>query len=80
LINFVDKIVRFSTEEESALFLDKMKDVGFDFASRSGISISPFELGEMISVKEKSDIIKKHSKDAEKIDEFYKQGFLSVRE
>ncbi|CAG8808731.1 15144_t:CDS:2, partial [Racocetra persica] len=30
-------------------FLDKLKKIGFDYATTSGISISPFELGEVVN-------------------------------
>jgi DNA-directed RNA polymerase subunit beta' len=59
-------------------FLDKLKKLGFDFVTCSGISISPFELGlEMVS-KEKE--LAQVSKELQQIDNYYSQGFYSEHE
>ncbi|CAG8577173.1 7684_t:CDS:1 [Ambispora gerdemannii] len=58
-------------------FLDQLKRVGFDYATYSGISISPFELGEII-VKEKT--LKEAEKKVTEIDKHFVQGFYNEAE
>jgi len=58
-------------------FLDQLKKVGFDYATYSGISISPFELGEIV-VKEKT--LAQAEKKIGAIDEHFAQGFYNEEE
>jgi DNA-directed RNA polymerase beta' subunit len=59
-------------------FLDQLKEVSFEYATRSGISISPFELEEIISDKEK--VLAKAEKEAQKIANHFAQGFYNEEE
>jgi DNA-directed RNA polymerase subunit beta' len=59
-------------------FLDQLKKVSFDYATRSGISISPFELEEIISDKEK--VLAETEKKAEKIADHFAHGFYNEDE
>jgi DNA-directed RNA polymerase subunit beta' len=59
-------------------FLDQLKKVGFDYATRSGISIPPFELEGVISSKEK--ILAETEKKEQKIADHFAQGFYNEEE
>ncbi len=58
-------------------FLDNVKDMGFEMATRAGVSIS---IDDMIVPKEKNEIIAKADKEIRKIQEQYKQGLLTDTE
>lgn len=58
-------------------FLDQLKTIGFDYATQSGISISPFELSEIIT---KSPEIEKAYQEIEQIDQEYTEGYHDEKE
>ena len=55
------------SREEMVVFLDKLKELGFNYATISGISISPFELEEIIDKNKEVDLA--HNK-SQQIEEF----------
>jgi DNA-directed RNA polymerase beta' subunit len=59
---------------EMVKFLDQLKEVGFDYATYSGISISPFELEEIINKKK---ILAAAEKKTEEVEDHFAQGFYS---
>jgi DNA-directed RNA polymerase beta' subunit len=59
-------------------FLDQLKKVSFDHVTYSGISISPFEVEEIILNKEK--ILTEAEKKGEKIIDHFDKGFYSEEE
>ena len=59
-------------------FLDQLKKISFDYATRSGISIPPFELEGIISNKE--EILDEAEKKESKINEHFSQGFYNEEE
>ena len=65
-------------QAEMVEFLDKLKQTGFDYATYSGISISPFELGAEMVDKEKA--LSQASEKLQQIDDYYSQGFYSEEE
>ena len=62
---------------EMVKFLDQLKEVGFDYATYSGISISPFELEEVINKKK---ILATAKKKTEEVEDHFAQGFYSEEE
>lgn len=70
-------MARTTSREEMVEFLDKLKKLGFDYVTYSGISISPFELEETV-FKEKE--LKKSEEKIKQVDEYYSQGFYSKEE
>ena len=58
-------------------FLDKLKTLGFNYATYSGISISPFEIEELI---DKKNLLKQSEEKIKKIDQHYLQGFYNEKE
>ncbi|MEG7978393.1 MAG: hypothetical protein NY202_00245 [Mollicutes bacterium UO1] len=73
----MNKLVRITPHQEMIEFLDQLKKVGFDYATYSGISISPFELEEIIS---KEKILVTTEKKITEIDEHFAQGFYHEAE
>jgi DNA-directed RNA polymerase subunit beta' len=57
--------------------LDKMKDLGYEYATRSGTS---WGMSDLVVPEEKSEIIKNAEEEIEKIDSFYKKGLFSKEE
>lgn len=57
--------------------LDKIKDLGFNYATLSGVS---WGLEDLIIPKEKKEIIEEGNKSVEKIEAFYRKGLLSKEE
>lgn len=58
-------------------FLDKLKRLGFNYATHSGISISPFEIEEITN---KKSLLKKTEEKIKQIDQHYSQGFYNEEE
>src|SRR6185503_16110823 len=58
-------------------FLDKLKKLSFNYATQSGISISPFEIEEII---DKKILLKKTEEKIKEIDQHYSQGFYNEEE
>ena len=79
-VSLVNKISKQFSLKESASFLDKLKDVGFNYANISGISISPFEFGEIITSQQKKKIIERFKQESQELDSFYDQGLFSLKE
>ncbi len=63
--------------EEGRLLIDKLKDVGFEFATRSGITWSA---GDMIIPQGKYELIKKAENEVEMVKEQFGEGFLTESE
>ncbi len=64
-------------KEAAQMTLDSMKDLGFEYATRSGVS---WGMSDLIVPEEKSEIIKRGNEEIEKIDSFYKKGLFSKEE
>ncbi len=57
--------------------LDKIKDLGFEYSTISGIT---FGIDDLIVPKEKREIIERAHEEAKKVEEHFKKGFLSREE
>ena len=77
LIKLTSFIVHNYPREAAVEGLDGIKDLGFDFATRSGIS---WGMGDVLVPKEKEALIKKASAEVEKIREHYQHGLLTLEE
>lgn len=69
----IDKV----TEEEVANLIDKLKGLGFEGASLSGLSVSVFDCM-IVDVKE--EVIKKADKEVESIENNFKLGLITKEE
>ena len=58
----------------TAEFLDNLKELGFRYATKSGLSVS---IGDVIIPKEKDDIIAKALKDVDNVQNQYYRGFIT---
>ena len=77
----ITSIVEILAEEypkvEVAATLDKMKDAGFHWATRSGVTVA---LSDVITPKSKGEIISRHEKLAAKVDAQFEKGLISEGE
>ncbi len=71
-----DAIDQISEEEVSAL-IDRLKGLGFEGATFSGLSVSVFDC---VIVSDKSKIIQKADKEVETIEKNYKMGLITKEE
>jgi len=63
--------------ENSQIFLDKIKELGFEAATKSGIS---WGMDDLVVPAEKGKILKKAEKEVEEVENHYKKGLLSREE
>jgi len=73
----VSKIIETHTLEEAQQTLDRIKDLGFEYATLSGIS---WGMDDVIVPKEKPGLIAEAEKEVDKIESHYEKGFLSSKE
>jgi len=73
----IGKIIEMFGFEETQKTLDRIKNLGFEYATQSGIS---WGMDDLIVPPEKGEIIKKAEKEVEQIEEHYKKGLLSKEE
>jgi len=73
----IDDLIEKYGTKTAAEVLDKIKDLGFEFATYSGITVS---LDDLIIPKEKSKLISKAEKEVDEIRTQYQQGLLSRQE
>ncbi len=57
-----------------AMSLDKLKDLGFHFSTRSGLTIS---ISDVKTPVEKAAILDKHEREAEKVEQQYERGVIT---
>lgn len=77
LSRVVREIIENYGKEVSQVVLDKMKDLGYEYATKSGIS---WGMSDLIVPEEKKEIIKRGNDEIEKIEGFYKKGLFSREE
>ena len=70
----VDDLARGYVKGEVALSLDAIKDLCFDFASRSGLTVS---VDDVKTPKEKAEILDRHEKQADKIEKQFRRGIIT---
>jgi DNA-directed RNA polymerase subunit beta' len=73
----IGKIIEKYGLEESQKTLDRVKNLGFEYATQSGIS---WGMDDLVVPPEKEGIIKRTEKEVEQIEEHYKKGLLSKEE
>jgi len=73
----VDYVYKVGGLKVTAEFLDKLKDLGFKYAAKVGVSIS---MADIIVPKEKDKIIKEALKKVKEVQEQYKKGLLTEQE
>ena len=73
----ISKVIETHTLEEAQQTLDRVKDLGFEYATLSGIS---WGMDDVIVPKEKPALIAEAEKEVDKIESHYEKGFLSSKE
>jgi len=73
----VGKVLEICGQAETALFVDKIKDLGFEAVTRSGIS---WGMGDLNVPKEKKDIIAQAEEKVKTIKQQYNMGLLTEEE
>jgi DNA-directed RNA polymerase subunit beta' len=74
LVQIIATVFRRSGNLLTAQFLDRMKTLGFTYATKGGLSVS---IGDVIIPKEKNEIISKAQKDVENVESQYYRGFIT---
>ncbi len=70
----IDRYFRIAGNEKTCVFLDAIKETGFRWATRGGMSIA---IGDMIIPPEKYEMISQSKKKADKIVELYENGVIT---
>jgi DNA-directed RNA polymerase subunit beta' len=77
LKKLVADIIQEHKDEETHLLLDKIKELGFEYATKSGVS---WGMDDLVTPKEKAQIMADADKEREKIENYFEQGFFSEEE
>ena len=77
LRGIIGKILAATSVPETAEFLDEIKDLGYGFAFRGGLS---FSLGDIIIPAEKGDLVKGANKKVDRIVSSYNNGLITNNE
>ncbi len=77
LAKVIDDLIKKYGIDDMPSILDKIKNFGFDFATKSGISWS---IADLVIPKEKTSIVEKASGEVRHIQEQYQQGLLTKEE
>jgi len=75
--NMIEQCYEISGHNETVKVLDKLKDLGYEYATTSGMSIA---LSDMIIPPEKGDMIATARKDIEGVEAKYKKGLITEGE
>ncbi|MDD4989750.1 MAG: DNA-directed RNA polymerase subunit beta' [Candidatus Pacebacteria bacterium] len=73
----ISRIIENHPLEEAQQTLDRIKDLGFEYATLSGIS---WGMDDIVVPKEKPALIEEAEKEVEKVEAHYEKGFLSSKE
>ena len=77
LTQLIDKTYREAGQRDTVMFLDKIKEIGFKFATKSGLSIS---IEDMHVPTKKAEIIDKANKDILEVEQQYAEGLITKGE
>ena len=70
----VGELVELYTKAEVATSLDALKELGFEYSTRAGLTIS---ISDVRTPAAKPEILDKHEKDAEKVEQQYDRGIIT---
>jgi DNA-directed RNA polymerase subunit beta' len=74
IIQIVSTAFRKVGNMRTAEFLDRLKDIGFEYATKSGLSVS---VGDVVIPQEKNDVVTKAQKDVDNVLNQYLRGFIT---
>jgi DNA-directed RNA polymerase subunit beta' len=72
--NLIDLVYRRAGNKATVIFADRLKDVGFDFATRAGISIS---IKDMVIPPQKGQLLEQAQKQVSEIQKQYNNGVIT---
>lgn len=73
----IEKTIEEAGMDETVLLLDRLKDAGFEYATRSGISLS---IADVTIPKEKQQIIEETDRDVEQVERDFNAGLMEEKE
>ncbi|MBI4810096.1 MAG: DNA-directed RNA polymerase subunit beta', partial [Ignavibacteriales bacterium] len=74
LVQIVQSVFRACGNVRTAEFLDQLKELGFTYATKAGLSVS---IGDVIIPKEKDEVISKAFRDVDNVQNQYFRGFIT---
>ncbi|MGB2868553.1 MAG: DNA-directed RNA polymerase subunit beta' [Bacteroidota bacterium] len=74
LVQIIATVFRRCGNLITAQFLDKLKNLGFTYATKGGLSVS---VGDVIIPKEKQELVQKAQKDVDSVETQYYRGFIT---
>ncbi len=74
LANLIDYCYRFCGDKETVLLSDRVKNLGFEYATKSGISIA---IRDMRIPSKKDEMIEATTKEVRLIDDQYREGLIT---
>src|SRR5712692_7974104 len=74
LVQIISTAFRTVWNLRTSEFLDKLKSLGFEYATKAGLSVST---GDVVVPKEKEDIVGKAQRDADNVQSQYLRGFIT---
>ena len=74
LVQIIASVFRVCGNMRTARFLDELKDLGFRYATRGGLSVS---IADVVIPKEKEEVIKKAQTDVDNVQNLYYGGFIT---
>jgi len=73
----VADIIQEHEGEDAHLLLDRVKDLGFEYATKSGVS---WGMDDLVTPEIKEEVLKEAEKNREEVEEYFEQGFFSEEE
>jgi len=77
LESFVAKIIKQCGTRAACLFLDNVKDLGYEYATKAGVT---FGIDDLVVPKEKEEIVKKSLEEVKRIHKQYTRGIITEGE
>ncbi|TAK57105.1 MAG: DNA-directed RNA polymerase subunit beta', partial [Bacteroidetes bacterium] len=74
LVSLVHEVFRKCGNYRTAEFLDDLKEIGFTYATKGGLSVS---IADVVIPKEKEEIVTKANTEIEKVESQYMRGFIT---
>jgi DNA-directed RNA polymerase subunit beta' len=77
LTKMVTRVYRVASIKETAVVLDKIKELGFDYATKAGISLS---IDDLLIPKSKPDVVNSSKKAIVEVESLYRNGAITNKE
>ncbi|MBI3194525.1 MAG: DNA-directed RNA polymerase subunit beta', partial [Ignavibacteriae bacterium] len=74
VISLVHEVFRTCGNYRTAAFLDDIKEIGFTYATKGGLSVS---IADVVIPKEKEEVVSKANADVSKVENQYMRGFIT---